>query len=91
MKYRVERTNRFVKGLKRCMKRGYDENLLKEVIKMLANGQQLPAKYNDHKLKGEYKDFRECHIESDWLLIYKIEENKLILTLTQTGTHSDLF
>ncbi len=91
MKYRVERTNRFVKGLKRCMKRGYDENLLKEVIKMLAEGQQLPAKYNDHKLKGEYKDFRECHIESDWLLIYKIEEDKLILTLTKTGTHSDLF
>jgi len=91
MKYKIVETNRFKKNLKQCAKRGYNKQLLKEVVVMLAEGQQLPAKYNDHKLKGEYKDFRECHIESDWLLIYKIEENKLILTLTQTGTHSDLF
>ena len=91
MKYRVDTTKKFDKGLKLCKKRGLAEQLLWDVVVMLANGQQLPAKYNDHKLKGEYKDFRECHIESDWLLIYKIEENKLILTLTQTGTHSDLF
>ena len=91
MKYKVERTNKFVKGLKRCIKRGYNEDLIKEVIKILADGKRLPANYNDHKLHGKYKDYRECHIENDWLLIYKIEDDKLILTLTDTGTHSDLF
>ena len=91
MKYKVERTNKFVKELKRCIKRGCNENLLKEVIYKLANGQKLEPKYNDHKLHGKYKNCRECHIEPDWLLVYKIEDDKLILTLTNTGTHSDLF
>ncbi len=91
MKYKIIAQNKFLKGLKRCIKRGLNENLLWDVVKKLEYGQQLPAKYNDHKLKGEYKDFRECHIENDWLLIYKIENDKLILTLTDTGTHSDLF
>jgi len=75
------------------LKRGKNVELLDTVIIKLANGQQLEPKYNDHKLNNskKYKNCRECHIEPDWLLIYKIEDDKLILTLTNTGTHSDLF
>ena len=91
MKYKVKTTRNFEKCIRRCIKRGLDENLLWNVVNMLANGQQLEPKYKDHKLHGKYKEYRECHIENDWLLIYKIEDDKLILTLTDTGTHSDLF
>ena len=80
-----------MKNLRKCVKRGLDENLLWNVVNMLANGQQLEPKYKDHRLHGKYKEYRECHIENDWLLIYKIEDDKLILTLTDTGSHSDLF
>lgn len=73
------------------MKRGYDAKLLQEVISILANGEQLPQKYKDHALIGDYQGYRECHITPDWLLIYKIVDELLILVLTRTGTHSDLF
>ena len=72
-------------------KRGYDLSLLKKVIDILASGEVLPEQYLDHSLTGEYKDYRECHILPDWLLIYRIHESTLILSLTRTGTHSDLF
>ena len=72
-------------------KRGKNLNLLDNVVFQLANGMELAPKYDDHKLYGEYSDYRECYIEPDWLLIYKIEDDKLILTLTNTGSHSDLF
>ena len=91
MKYKVEVTNKFKNNFKLCIKRGYNRKLLDNVVNMLKNGEQLPAKYNDHQLKGNLKEYRECHITPDWLLIYKIEDDKLILTLTNTGTHSDLF
>ena len=91
MKYKVKRTNKFIKDLKRCMRRGYNENLLKKVIKLLADGKPLPAKYKAHKLKGEYEGCWECHITSDWLLIWQQNDTELILILTDTGTHSDLF
>jgi len=91
MKYLIEKKKEFRKGLKRCRKRGKNIELLDNVIFQLANGLQLEPKYDDHKLHGKYSDHRECHIEPDWLLIYKIEDDKLILTLTNTGTHSDLF
>jgi len=64
-----------------------NEYLLWEVVKKLEYGQKLEPKYNDHKLHGKFKDYQE----PDWLLVYKIEDDKLILTLTKTGTHSDLF
>ncbi|MCI6652188.1 MAG: type II toxin-antitoxin system YafQ family toxin [Ruminococcus sp.] len=67
------------------------KELLKDVIEILASGQMLPEKYKDHNLTGNYYDCRECHITPDWLLIYKINNNELILYLTRTGTHSDLF
>ncbi|MBQ6557765.1 MAG: type II toxin-antitoxin system YafQ family toxin [Clostridia bacterium] len=81
----------FKKDFKRIVKRGYDIRLLENVIEILANEQPLPAKYKDHNLTGNYVDFRECHITSDWLLIYKVNNAELILYLTRTGTHSDLF
>lgn len=81
----------FKKDFKRIVKRGYDIRLLENVIEMLANGQVLPEKYRDHSLFGDYADCRECHITPDWLLVYKISNAELILYLTRTGTHSDLF
>ena len=81
----------FKKDFKRIVKRGYNIKLLEQVIEMLANGQTLPQKMKDHSLTGNYSDFRECHIMPDWLLIYKINNDELILYLTRTGTHSDLF
>ena len=90
MKYEVETTNKFNKGLQRCKRRNLDIKSLWDVVEVIALGEKLPAKYKDHKLHGKYKDYRECHIEPDWLLIYKIDNDKLILTLTNTGSHSDL-
>ena len=81
----------FKKDFKKIIKRGYNIRLLEDVIEILASGQLLPEKYKDHNLTGNYYDCRECHITPDWLLIYKINNNELILYLTRTGTHSDLF
>lgn len=89
--YKIKYTKRFLKDLKREHKRGRNFTLLKYVIRILAKGEILPEKNKDHPLKGEWKGYRECHISPDWLLIYKIQNDILILTLTRTGTHSDLF
>ena len=91
MKYQVVMTSKFEKDLKLINKRGYHTNKLKEVIKILASGKSLDAKFRDHILKGVYENKHECHIEPGWLLIYEISEQKLILLLLRTGTHSDLF
>ena len=84
-------TSKFEKDYKLIKKRNYDISKLKTVVLMLRNREQLPAKYLDHALNGKYTGYRECHIEPDWLLVYKIEDENLILTLIRTGTHSDLF
>lgn len=89
--YAIKPTTRFQKDLKRIQKRGYDLSLLTEVIKMLATGKPLPEKNKDHTLSGSFAGCRECHITPDWLLIYEIADEELILYLTRTGTHSDLF
>ena len=81
----------FRKDYKKIVKRGYNILLLEEVIELLVNEKSLPAKYKDHNLHGNYEGFRECHIQTDWLLVYRIENNTLTLTLSRTGTHSDLF
>ena len=91
MRYEIKPSNQFRKDLKLAAKRGYRIELLTDVINMLANGEALPEKYKDHSLIGDYAECRECHITPDWLLIYKINGNELILYLTRTGTHSDLF
>ncbi len=90
-KYRIVQSGRFKKDLKVARKKGYNLNLLGVVIDTLAAGKTLPEKYQDHRLAGNFKGCRECHITPDWLLIYEIENNELILYLTRTGTHSDLF
>ncbi len=91
MSYTVKPTSRFQKDLKRIQKRGYDISLLTDIIKKLANGEPLPEKNKDHPLSGDYIGCRECHITPDWLLIYEIDNGELILYLTRTGSHSDLF
>lgn len=91
MKYVVKPTAKFQKDLKRVQKRGCNLDLLTQAIKILASGEPLPQKYNDHALIGNFIGCRECHIQPDWLLIYEIAEDSLILYLTRTGTHADLF
>ena len=82
----------FRKDYKRVLKQpGHTPELLQEVLDYLVQEQPLPEKYRDHALSGNYADFRECHILPDWLLIYKVEEDILIFTLTRTGSHSELF
>lgn len=91
MKYELVLSTRFKKGFKLAKKRGLNVTLLNEVVDLLLAGQTLDAKYKDHELKGRYKGFRECHIQPDWLLIYFVENDVLVLTLVDTGTHEDLF
>ncbi len=81
----------FKKDYKRVKKRGYNIQLLENVLEFLARQEPLPPKYKDHALTGDYKGCRECHITPDWLLVYEIHDEELILILTRTGTHSDLF
>ena len=88
---KIKYHNSFKKDYKRIKKRGRNIEKLKHVIELLASGQKLDQKYRDHELTGNYENFRECHIEPDWLLIYQIENEELILILSRTGTHSDLF
>jgi mRNA interferase YafQ len=89
--YTVRPTTKFQKDVKLAAKRGYKIELLTTVIKQLAAGEVLSEGYKDHQLKGKYKGCRECHITPDWLLIYEVSDGDLILYLTRTGTHSDLF
>ena len=90
-KYTPVETSLFKKTRKLAKKRGFDISLLHEPIVLLAKGELLPPKYRDHPLQGKFSAFRECHIRGDWLLVYRIIEDKLILSLHSTGTHSDFF
>ena len=90
-KYTVKPTTQFKKDFKLSMKRGLKIELLEEVIAALAMGEMLPEKHKDHALTGNWVGHRECHVLPDWLLIYRIEDEVLVLTLARTGTHSDLF
>jgi len=84
-------TNRFDKELKQAAKRGKELSKIKAVMKTLVAGEVLPEKYRDHNLTGNYVKRRECHIEPDWLLIYKLDADEMIITFERTGSHSDLF
>ena len=88
--YKIVYTNRMKKDAKLMQKRGKDMNKLIEVLALLAEGNPLPAKYKDHQLSGNLSDFRECHIEPDWLLMYQIYDDNLIISATATGSHTDL-
>ena len=87
----LKTTSRFRKDYKLAKKRGLDLSLLEAVIDTLLARKALDSKHKDHALAGEYAEFRECHILPDWLLIYSIHQETLILTVSRTGTHSDLF
>jgi mRNA interferase YafQ len=88
---KLQTTNAFRKDYKRCKKRGLDMKLLQEVIKTLLAEKTLAEKHHDHALVGEYIGFRECHIQPDWLLIYKADKESLILIASRTGKHNDIF
>ena len=88
---KIRYSSRFKKDFKTVIKRGYDTKLFEEALRLLVEEKPLPEKYLDHPLVGNYGGHRECHITPDWLLIYKIERDILTVSLTRTGTHSDLF
>ena len=93
-KYLVKWTSRFKKDYKQAQKRGLDIDHLKKVVHLIARGdqtQKLVDEYDDHPLSGNWKDHRELHLEPDWLLVYHIAEDILVLSLVRTGTHSDIF
>ena len=91
MKYDVQFTNQFKKDLKLAKKQNKNLDKRFVVIDILANGGTLDEKYKDHDLTGNYKGARECHIESDWLLVYEIRGDVLVLMLYRFGTHAELF
>ncbi|MCI5844780.1 MAG: type II toxin-antitoxin system YafQ family toxin [Oscillospiraceae bacterium] len=94
MKYTVKFTAKFKKDYKLALKRGYQSEKIETVIALLAEGNHqevLISKYKDHALSGNWSGYRECHIEPDWLLIYEILDDVLVLSISRTGTHSDLF
>ncbi len=89
--YEIVTTSKFRKDYKLAYKRGYNIDLLESLVEELAAGNSLPEKHQDHALTGKWAGKRECHITPDWLLVYKIDGDLLILTLSRTGTHADLF
>jgi mRNA interferase YafQ len=89
--YNIQYTNRFKKDYKLCKKRGLNIELLKEAISILEATGILPPQYKSHPLKGKFRGFMECHIQPDWLLVWKQNDKELILLFTNTGTHVDLF
>jgi len=89
--YQILFTNKMKRDVKRIKKRGKKISKLVDVLDLLSTGKPLESKYRDHQLSGNMSDFRECHIEPDWLLVYRIEDDRLIIIATETGTHSDLF
>lgn len=91
MKRDIVWTTKFKKDYKLAIKRKRNIDLLDDIIRALSRGETLPEKNNDHELSGGWVGHRECHIQPDWLLIYRIEDDMLVLTLSRTGTHSDLF
>ena len=91
MNRKIVWTARFKKDYKLAMKRNLNINLLDDIIRVLSRGETLPEKNKDHELIGNWAGHRECHITGDWLLIYRIDDDVLVLTLARTGTHSDLF
>ena len=90
-KYDVVVSSKFKRDLKRCIKSGLDMRKLNAVLSMLENGIALPEQYKDHALQGRLSKYRECHIQPDWLLMYKIDNGELVLTLIGTGSHAHLF
>ncbi|MDR3314731.1 MAG: type II toxin-antitoxin system YafQ family toxin [Oscillospiraceae bacterium] len=88
---KVEFTNKMKRDFKRMQKRGKDMQKLDAALRLLVSQNGMPLQYKDHPLKGEMAEYRECHVEADWLLVYRVFEDELLLLATGTGTHADLF
>ncbi len=91
MKYEVKFTGQFKRDLKLAKKQGKDIHKLFDVISKIAEGRKLDEKYRDHNLYGDYAACRECHVEPNWLLIYEVLDDVLVLMVYRVGTHSELF
>ena len=91
LKYTVRTSNKYKRELRKVLSRGYQLQKLDRVIEIIASGENLPAKYAARPLHGNMEGYRECHVEFDWVLVYRIYQDELILLLTGTGTHSDIF
>ena len=91
MTYHIKFTSAYKKSYKRAKKRGLNLKLLDDAVEALGQGHKLDAKYRDHALHGNWEGFREYHIQSDWLLVYLVENDILTLTLVETRTHADIF
>lgn len=89
--YEIEYTNSFKRSFKKCLKRGLDSHVFESALRILVEKGSLPQNYKPHKLSGKYRGLWECHLQPDWLLIWFQDDDKLILQLIDTGTHSDLF
>ncbi|MBM6993763.1 MAG: type II toxin-antitoxin system YafQ family toxin [Prevotella sp.] len=90
-KYRIVITKRYLRDLKLARKRRFDEDLLNEVVRLLSEGEEIPKRYRNHALHGDYQGYWDLHITPDWLLIYKKDTEIKIISLYRTGTHADLF
>jgi len=88
---KISFTNQYLKDLELMKRRNLPKSDLDEVVKLLSEQKPLPSKHKDHPLKGNFADYRECHIRPNWLLMYKIDKQILTLVLVRTGSHSDLF
>ena len=91
MRYSIRYSGRFKKSYKTCKRRGLNVESFETVVRLLAEFGKLPAKYKPHILSGKYAGIWECHIEADWLLLWKQNDTELTLLLLDTGTHSDIF
>ncbi len=89
--YKIVRTSQYKRDYRLAIRQGKDIQRLEKTIDILAKGDPLPDECYDHPLKGKFKGYRECHIAPDWLLMYKIDKGVLVLLLSRTGTHQDLF
>ncbi len=89
--YTIQASTKFRRDIRRCKKQHKDMQLFKDINALLVAGKSLPAKNKDHVLTGNWRGHRECHIEPDWLLIYKVNETEKILEYARTGSHSELF
>lgn len=89
--YKVKYSNKFKKDVKRCIKRGFPLDALSKVVDLLMKDGRLPPQYRQHKLSGNYNNCWECHIKADWLLVWEEHEDELVLVMTDTGSHADLF
>jgi mRNA interferase YafQ len=89
--YEIKITGQFKKDFKLISRRNYNISKLETLLNLLILGDKLPSKYKEHPLKNNFKNFSDCHIEPDWLLIFKRDDAEKIITLVRTGTHSDIF